>query len=232
MAFSRTALLKPIVVQSAERHTASLIFLHGSGDTGDGIKAWLRAVLGKELVFRNIRIIYPTAPLRPYTPSGGAVSRVWFDRKQISPFVPEDTETMEDACQTIGEIIDQEELNGIPRSRIVLGGFSMGAALSLYYGYQYGRTLAGIFALSGFLNKDSAVYETLQSNPGKTPQLYQGHGETDGLVPIEWGKTTSEKLASLGVNTSFHSYPIDHEMNWREIDAWTKWVEEILPGKY
>ena len=39
------------------------------------------------------------------------------------------------------------------------GGFSMGAALSLYYGYQYGRTLAGIFALSGFLNKDSAVYE-------------------------------------------------------------------------
>ena len=31
MAFSRTALLKPIVVQSAERHTASLIFLHGSG---------------------------------------------------------------------------------------------------------------------------------------------------------------------------------------------------------
>ena len=39
------------------------------------------------------------------------------------------------------------------------GGFSMGAALSLYYGYQYGRTLAGIFALSGFLNNDSAVYE-------------------------------------------------------------------------
>ena len=62
-----------------------------------------------------------TSFFRPYTPSGGAVSCVWFDRKQISPFVPEDTETMEDACQTIGEIIDQEELNGIPRSRIVLG---------------------------------------------------------------------------------------------------------------
>ncbi|KAK2183975.1 hypothetical protein NP493_288g01038 [Ridgeia piscesae] len=232
MAFSRTALLKPIVVQSAERHTASLIFLHGSGDTGDGIKAWMRAILGKDLKFRHIRIIYPTAPLRPYTPSGGAVSCVWFDRLQISPAVPEHVETMEETCQTIGELIDQEELSGIPRNRIILGGFSMGAAAAMYYGYQYGRTLAGIFALSGFLNTESAVYETLRSNPGKTPPLHQGHGDTDELVPIEWGKATSVRLASLGVKTSFQSYPIDHEMNWKEIDALTKWVEATLPEKY
>ena len=37
----------------------------------------------------------------------------------------------------------------------------MGAAASMYYGYQYGRTLAGIFALSGFLNTETAVYEVI-----------------------------------------------------------------------
>ena len=58
---------------------------------------------------------------RPYTASGGTVSCVWFDRAQISPFVHEDTETMEESCQTIGEIIEQEEHNGIPSNRIILG---------------------------------------------------------------------------------------------------------------
>ena len=38
----------------------------------------------------------------------------------------------------------------------------MGAAAAMYYGYQYGRTLAGIFALSGFLNTESAVYEVIK----------------------------------------------------------------------
>jgi len=61
---------------------------------------------------------------RPYTPSGGAVSCVWFDRLQISPAVPEHVETMEETCQTIGELIDQEELSGIPRNRIILGNGS------------------------------------------------------------------------------------------------------------
>ena len=35
----------------------------------------------------------------------------------------------------------------------------MGGALALYYGYQKGLGLAGVFALSAFLNKDSRVYE-------------------------------------------------------------------------
>ena len=77
-----------------------------------------------------------------------------------------------------------------------------------------------------------SLLQTLRGNPGKTPPLYQGHGDMDELVPIMWGKATSERLASLGVKTSFQSYPIDHEMNRKEIDALTKWVEATLPEKY
>ena len=40
------------------------ILHHIAGDTGGGVKDWLNAILGKELAFQNIRIIYPTAPLR------------------------------------------------------------------------------------------------------------------------------------------------------------------------
>ena len=39
------------------------------------------------------------------------------------------------------------------------GGFSMGGALALHHGYRMGSGLAGVFALSGFLNESSVVYE-------------------------------------------------------------------------
>jgi hypothetical protein len=35
-----------------------------TGDTGEGIRAWLKLALGAEFSFPHIRIIYPTAPVR------------------------------------------------------------------------------------------------------------------------------------------------------------------------
>ena len=42
---------------------------------------------------------------------------------------------------------------------ITTGGFSMGGALSLYYGLQYGKGLAGVFCLSSFLSNSSKLYQ-------------------------------------------------------------------------
>ena len=49
------------------------------------------------------------------------MSNVWFDRKEITPSVPEDHDSMEAMCKDIGKVIDFEVENGIPRNRIVLG---------------------------------------------------------------------------------------------------------------
>lgn len=35
-----------------------------AGDTGDGIREWLKFALGAEFSFPHIRVIYPTAPAR------------------------------------------------------------------------------------------------------------------------------------------------------------------------
>ena len=51
-----------------------------AGDTGPTYKEWVKLVLGKDMVFPHLRIIYPTAPLMSYTPSGGAMQNVWFNR--------------------------------------------------------------------------------------------------------------------------------------------------------
>jgi len=41
----------------------------------------------------------------------------------------------------------------------ILGGFSMGGGMAMHLAYRFHQDLAGVFALSSFLNKDSAVFQ-------------------------------------------------------------------------
>lgn len=46
-----------------------------SGATGSNFKEWIDILNREELKFPHIKIIYPTAPLQPYTPLHGMVIR-------------------------------------------------------------------------------------------------------------------------------------------------------------
>jgi hypothetical protein len=41
----------------------------------------------------------------------------------------------------------------------------MGGALAFFTGYKWINSLAGVFAISSFLNKGSSVYEHLNTKP-------------------------------------------------------------------
>jgi len=51
----------------------------------------------------------------------GFPTNVWFDRKEISPFVDEDLDGLDEMCQAVMELADVEVKNGIPRHRIMIG---------------------------------------------------------------------------------------------------------------
>ena len=51
----------------------------------------------------------------------GALSTVWFDRHKISRDCPEDRESIDDMCNSLGLIIQGEVNTGIPKHRIVIG---------------------------------------------------------------------------------------------------------------
>ena len=57
-----------------------IVFLHGSGDTGDGVSQWLESLGVKEHLFEDTAIVFPSAPPRPYSMYGGEISTVWHDR--------------------------------------------------------------------------------------------------------------------------------------------------------
>ncbi|KAK2578677.1 hypothetical protein KPH14_012165 [Odynerus spinipes] len=226
-----TKISKFNIVEATKRHTATLFFFHGSGDTGKNVKEWIDILNREELKFPHIKIIYPTAPAQPYTPNSGMISNVWFDRKQISNNVPEEEHSIESICHTVSQLIDAEHSNGIEYNRIIVGGFSMGGALALHIAYRYKLSLAGVIAMSSFLNKNSLVYQHLKNNKtDKMPPLLQFHGTLDELVPIQWGEETYSTLKSLGVNGKF--VPLNnayHELVRTEIQEFKQWINEILP---
>lgn len=84
---------------------------------------------------------------------------VWFDRIAISNQAPEHIESVNSMCQNVSELIDKEVADGIPFSRIILGGFSMGGCLAMHLAYRYRTAVAGCFAMSSFLNKESIIYK-------------------------------------------------------------------------
>jgi phospholipase/carboxylesterase len=188
----------------------------------------------KDVQLPHLKILFPTAPERPYTLLGGEFSHVWFDRLSISPDVPEHAETLESIGQDVTNFIQQQVINtGIPEDRIIVGGFSMGGALAMHVGFRLMRRVAGVFALSSFLSHTSSIYQSI----GRTsrdlislPPLFMCHGDRDTLVPHEWGQHTFNRLRQLGVHGEFHTiHNALHEMKEKELRQLYIWINRCLP---
>lgn len=220
------------IMQRNTTNKGTVIFLHGSGDTGKGVKEWVNFLLGNDWNFPHLKVLFPTAPIRKYTPLGGEPSHVWFDRENISPDVPEHLDTIEPMGKEIINLIDKEVTSGIPLEHIIIGGFSMGGAMAMHVGYRLKQQVAGVFALSSFLNDNSVVYKHLESDKEQhdLPPLFMCHGDRDDLVPLSWGEETFKNLEKLGVKGHFHTIRNAlHELKKQELKTWSEWVKERIP---
>ncbi len=63
-------------VEPASKHTATVIMLHGLGDTGQG---WVMAFEPDICREPHIKHLFPTAPTRPVTINSGMEMPAWFD---------------------------------------------------------------------------------------------------------------------------------------------------------
>ncbi|KAJ0183799.1 hypothetical protein K1T71_000222 [Dendrolimus kikuchii] len=212
------------------KHTATVIFFHGSGSNGADMQEWVRLMV-KNFSFPHIKVVYPTAPLQPYTPAGGMMSNVWFDRADISPDAPEKIDSLARIENEVKNLIKKEHHDGIASNRIIVGGFSMGGSLAFHTAYRWDCNIAGAFVFSSFLNQNSIVYKEIKNNSGeKYPPLLQIHGDTDDLVHLEWGQTTFQQMQALGIQGEFHVMErLGHSINKRGMSLIKEWIEKRLP---
>ena len=98
-------------------HKATVIWLHGLGDSGDGFAPVAPQLnLPSEL---GIRFIFPHAPIQPVTINGGMEMRSWYDIKSIELDKRADEQGVRDSAEKVQALINQEIENGIPANKII-----------------------------------------------------------------------------------------------------------------
>lgn len=118
-----------MVVLPLGKHTASVVFAHGLGDTAAG---WYPFAQSMRQRYPHVKWILPTAPNNPVTLNGGMRMNSWFDILSLTPPTVgqpsmEDEAGMLASVRAINTLVSAEMDAGIPSDRIVVGGFSQGS---------------------------------------------------------------------------------------------------------
>jgi len=71
-----------------------------------------------------LKIILPTASIRPVTLNGGMRMNAWYDIVGLDDRSAESVEGISDSVNRITDLIITENSNGVPCNRIILAGFS------------------------------------------------------------------------------------------------------------
>lgn len=212
------------IIGDTQAVQTSIIFLHGLGADGHDFQT-LPSMLN---LSKNsgIRFIFPHAPIIPVTINGGAHMRAWYDILHPAFSTQEDHLGIQNAQIQISALIHRENERGVPIERIFLGGFSQGAAVSLYVGLRFPQRLAGIIALSGYLPMANFLDKERSSSNENTP-IFMAHGTLDPIVPISLGILSREKLTSLGYNVDWHDYFMGHQICPQEMDELGLWTNNL-----
>nr|ACO12368.1 Acyl-protein thioesterase 1 [Lepeophtheirus salmonis] len=209
-----------VVVSARVKHTATLIFRHGLGDTGDG---WASSMA--DVRPAHVKIICPTARVMPVTLNSGLRMPAWFDLMSLNVEGPEDAAGIRFAKSRIESIIAKEISNGIPAQRIVLGGFSQGGALALYAGPTGLYTLGGVIALSCWL----PLHKEFNCSGKESVPVLQLHGDCDPVVPYRWGQLSSTTLKNSLRNHEFKTYEgLAHQSSKEELDDVKIFLSKVL----
>ncbi|KAK9764589.1 hypothetical protein K7432_007770 [Basidiobolus ranarum] len=217
--------LSKVIQAASGKHTATVFFLHGLGDSGSG---WAPATAFLAPMLSHVKFVLPNAPNRPVTLNQGMTMPSWYDI--YSPDAinrAEDKNGMLESSRDIKKLIDEEIDAGIAANRIVIAGFSQGSAMALLTGLTIKHKLAGIIGLSGYLPLRHNIFSMTTEN--KIP-IFMGHGTDDPVVPYQFGQMSSEQLQTQGYDVKFHAYPgMEHSCSEEELDDMAKFINKIIP---
>jgi len=218
-----TEMSAPVIVAATSKQTATIIFLHGLGDTGHGWASSIASIRAP-----HIKVICPTAQTMPVTLNAGFRMPSWFDLRTLDASGPEDVEGIQKAAELIHQLIDDETKKGIPSNRIMLGGFSQGGALALYSALTYEKPLAGVMALSCWLPLHKEFPKLAKGN--KDIPYLQCHGDCDPVVPYKWGQMTASTLKQFIKQIEFKSFQgMMHCSSDEEMKELKTFVSKYLP---
>ncbi|RRS07396.1 carboxylesterase [Pseudoalteromonas sp. J010] len=216
-------MLEFVAHPAAGEHKASIIWLHGLGDSGNGFLPIAPELnLPDEL---GVQFIFPHAPEQPVTINGGMVMRAWYDIKSFDLDKRADEQGVRDSSAQVEALIQTQLDKGIPANRIILAGFSQGGVIALHLAPRLAVKLAGVMALSTYM----CVPEKLSAEAKQTElAIFMAHGSADPVVPMFAGEQAFNTLKQQGYEVSWQDYPMEHQVCLEELKAIRAWLIERL----
>lgn len=218
-------LLPAIEVETAPDPDASVIWLHGLGDTGDG---WSQVVPGLALpATMRVRFLFPHAPKMPVAINNGYVMPAWYDIREANLSERADIAGIQRSQGQLEALVAREKARGIADARIVLAGFSQGGAVALYTALRHPERLAGIVALSTYLIAMEAL-DAQASAANRDVPIFMAHGMYDPVVRLAWAQASRDALVRSGWNVEWHEYPMEHSAVMEEVAAIGAFLRRVL----
>ena len=217
--------LDTIQVDTGPNPTASVIWLHGLGASGDDFVPIVRELDLTGLP--AIRFIFPHAPTMPVTVNNGYVMRAWYDIVGADLSRREDEKGLRASQAMVEQLIAQEKARGVPAERIVLAGFSQGCAMTLQTGLRHPEKLAGLMCLSGYVPLHTTIAAERHAANHDTP-IFLAHGRGDQVIPIIRAEQSRDLLKSLGHAVEWHEYMMPHSVCQEEVEDIGAWLRRVL----
>jgi phospholipase/carboxylesterase len=120
---------------------------------------------------------------------------------------------------------------GVPWSRTVLGGFSMGAVMSYALGLGPGRPApAGVLALSGFIPTVDGFELDLSGREGFPAAI--GHGTEDPVISVEFARDARRRLEAAGARVLYRESRMFHSIDPVFVHVLQNWLVETVRSRF
>jgi len=194
--------------------TTTCVLLHGFGAPG----ADLVAIAGE--IDAPVRFVFPEAPIKLGGLYGDA--RAWWlldlarledelRRGAVRDRRDEIPDGLVEARAHVMRMLEQLRARfSIAADRLVLGGFSQGAMLSLDVALHRDAPPAGLILMSGTLIAQSAWQPRMASLAGVPVVL--SHGRQDGLLPFSMAEVLRDQLTAAGAHVDWQPFAGGHEI--------------------
>lgn len=210
----------------------AVVLLHGFGAPGDD----LVGLAGFLAVDPSVRLVFPEAPhvLGPAMP--GMVARAWwmidFSGREAAlaagqpiDLANEDPPGVAEARAEVCRFLDALDASLAP-SKLVLGGFSQGAMLSLEVALETDRAFAALLLLSSAFLAEGRWRSKMPGRAGLP--VFQTHGGQDPLLAFAAAERLHEALHGAGLDARFTQFRGGHEISRDVLTEARGFLTEVL----
>ncbi len=177
-----------------------VILVHGRGASAQDILS-----LAPEFGVKDLAFLAPQA-------AGGS----WYPMSFLAP-LERNEPGLSSALELLGQTVRQVEEKGFAAEKIVVGGFSQGACLSLEFVARNARRYGAVLAFSGGLIGPPDTPRDYAGSFENTP-VFLGCSDMDPHIPLERVQESTAVFERMGAAVTERIYPrMPHTINEDEI---------------